>query len=177
VFTLSTQEKTDLEQFILQYPSDLAPIVGQQVTLTSTNSVVANPRIDLLIQRAAATYASFTVGGSVPECDVIVKGSIGVNPHGWVRLASGQFRDDFHALNDPAGLWTDAQVRALASSEGPLTYTCAPPGSGTRMGVDRDLDGTPDGLPEPGALLGLASGIALIARLARGRRDQRTTIA
>jgi hypothetical protein len=26
-----------------------------------------------------------------------------------------------------------------------LTYTCAPPGSGERIGIDRDLDGHVDG--------------------------------
>jgi DNA-binding beta-propeller fold protein YncE len=177
VFTLTATDKTNLEQFILRYPSDLAPIVGQQVTLTSTNSAVAGPRIDLMIVRAGQTYASWTLGGAIPECDLIVKGNIGSTPVGWVRQSSGQFRDDFHTLSDPAGLWNDAQVRALATSQGPLTYTCAPPGSGTRMGVDRNLDGTPDGLPEPGALLSLASGAAAVAALTRRRRAQRTTIA
>jgi DNA-binding beta-propeller fold protein YncE len=188
VFALSPTEQRDLEQFILRFPTDLAPIVGQQVTLTSSNSGVAGARIDLLKARADASYASFTLGGTVRECDLIVKGSVGVNPAGWVMQAdtpsgcavthSCQFRDDFHTLSDPAGLWTDAQVRALAVTDGPLTYTCAPPGSGTRMGIDRNLDGTPDGLPEPGAVLSLASGFALLAALARRpTRDQRTTIA
>jgi YVTN family beta-propeller protein len=169
VFNLSATEQTDLEQFILRFPSDLAPVVGQQVTLTSTNSVAAGPRITTFEQRAAAAFNSLTLGGAVTECDLIVKGSVGTQPYGWAREASGQFRDDHHALNDPSGLWTDAQVRALATSEGPLTYTCAPPGSGVRMGIDRDLDGTPDGLPEPGAVLSLASGAALLAGLARRR--------
>jgi hypothetical protein len=40
----------------------------------------------------------------------------------------------------------DASLRALATSEGPLTYTCAPPGSGMRMGVDRDEDTVRDGV-------------------------------
>ena len=41
---------------------------------------------------------------------------------------------------------TFGELRALAGSEGPLTYTCAPPGSGERMGVNRDRDGWRDGL-------------------------------
>ena len=32
------------------------------------------------------------------------------------------------------------------ASQGPLTYTCVPPGSGTRMGIDRDEDTALDGL-------------------------------
>ena len=39
---------------------------------------------------------------------------------------------------------TDAQVRLLAKAV-PVTYTCAPPGSGYRIGVDRDSDGYRDG--------------------------------
>ena len=35
---------------------ELAPIVGQQVTLTSTNSAVAGPRISLMIARAATPF-------------------------------------------------------------------------------------------------------------------------
>jgi hypothetical protein len=106
------------------------------------------------------------LGGAVPECDVVVKGSVGGLRRGWVRESSGSFRDDQNTL------WTDANVRALATSEGPLTYTCAPPGSGRRMGIDQDLNGTLDGLPEPGSVLSLGSGVALIAALAR-RRDRR----
>lgn len=170
VFFLSNQEKLDLEQFSLQSPTDLAPIVGQQVTLTSTNGTVVNPRIDLMIARAATSFPSFMLGGTVTECDVVVKGSVGTTPRGWVREAGGSFRDDTDAL------WTDANVRALAATDGPLTYTCAPPGSGRRMGIDRDLDGNLDSLPEPGFALSLGSGVALIAALSRWRdgRRQRT---
>jgi hypothetical protein len=163
VFFLSNQQKLDLEQFGLEAYTDLAPIVGQQVTLTSTNGGVANPRIDLMIQRAVASFPSFMLGGTVTECDVIVKGVVGVTPRGWVRESSGSFRDDTNAL------WTDANVRALAATNGPLTYTCAPPGSGRRMGIDRNLDGNLDSLPEPGSALSLASGVALVAALARRR--------
>jgi hypothetical protein len=40
---------------------------------------------------------------------------------------------------------TDPDLRALAATPGQeLTYTCVPPGSGLRMGVDRDEDGVFD---------------------------------
>jgi len=163
VFSLTDTEKGNIEQFSLQAQTDLAPIVGQQVTLTSTNGGVVNPQIDIFIQRAGTVYNSWMLGGSVPECDVVVKGSVGGLRRGWVRESSGSFRDDHNTL------WTDANVRALASSDGPLTYTCAPPGSGRRMGIDQNLDGTLDGLPEPGAALSLGSGVALVAMLSRRR--------
>jgi hypothetical protein len=39
-----------------------------------------------------------------------------------------------------------AALRLLATQSGhPVTYTCVPPGSGVRIGVDRDGDGLRDG--------------------------------
>ena len=133
-------KRTDLESFMLVFPTDLAPIVGQQITLTATNGAAVGPRIDLLIQRAGAAFTSLILGGTVTECDLIVKGTVGGAPRGWKRLASGLFQDDHNNTID------DTSLRALAATEGPLTYTCAPPGSGTRMGIDRDEDTVLDGL-------------------------------
>ena len=40
----------------------------------------------------------------------------------------------------------DASLRQRALQKGgELTYTCAPPGSGARAGIDRDEDGVLDG--------------------------------
>jgi hypothetical protein len=142
VFVLNDTQQRQLEAFTLEFPTDLAPIVGQQVTLTSTNAAAVNPRIDLLIQRANTNFTSLMLGGVVKECDLIVKGSIDGVERGAVRLANGQFRTDKNEF------FSDAAVRSLATAAngGPLTYTCAPPGSGTRMGIDRDSDTVLDGL-------------------------------
>jgi hypothetical protein len=139
VFKLNQVQREQVEQFVLAFPSDLAPIVGQQVTLRNNNGAGAHPRIDLMIQRAGTTYPSLRFGATAPECDLIVKASLGGVARGWVREASGLFRDDTNVTI------TDAALRALVS-QGPLTYTCAPPGSGTRMGIDRDSDTRLDGL-------------------------------
>jgi hypothetical protein len=139
-FNVTNQQKIDLEAFMLAFPGDLAPIVGQQITLTATSPAAVGTRIDLLIARSGAAFTSLILGGTVTECDLIVKGSVGGVARGWKRLSSGLFQDDRgNTLND-------ASLRALAQTEGPLTYTCAPPGSGTRMGIDRDEDGVLDGL-------------------------------
>jgi YVTN family beta-propeller protein len=119
-------QRRQMEQFILAFDSDMAPIVGQQTTLTASNGGVAGPRIDLLIARAAAG-----------ECDLVVKGTRDGEQRGAVRLASGQFRTD----RASEALFTDAQMRAFATPGQELTYTCVPPGSGMRIGVDRDEDG------------------------------------
>src|SRR5262245_58970237 len=119
-------QRRQVEQFMLAFDSNMAPIVGQQITLTSTNAGVAGARIDLLIARAAAG-----------ECDVVVKGTLSGLQRGALRLASSLFQRDRAA--DP--LLTDAQLRALATAGQELTYPCVPPGSGLRIGVDRDEDG------------------------------------
>jgi sugar lactone lactonase YvrE len=135
-------QRRQMEQFMLAFDTDLAPIVGQQVTLTSTNAAVAGPRINLLLQRAAASFTSQILGGAVTECDVVVKGNVGGQPRGWVRTSAGSFKSDKAA----EAQLSDGALRALAGTAGQeLTYTCAPPGSGTRMGIDRDEDGHLDG--------------------------------
>jgi len=59
---------------------------------------------------------------------------------GWVREANGQFRSDINELIDYVPL------RNSAITQGPITFTCAPPGSGNRMGINRDEDNFLDGL-------------------------------
>jgi DNA-binding beta-propeller fold protein YncE len=140
VFSLSNADKLNLQSFTFEFPTDLAPMVAQQVTLDSTNSAVAGPRIDMMIQRAGTIYDSLTAGGAVPECELIVKGSVAGEERGGTLEASGQFR------SDDGSLVSDAALRTLAVSDGPLTYTCVPPGSGVRMGINRDEDGLLDNL-------------------------------
>jgi hypothetical protein len=58
---------------VLAFDTDLAPVVGQQVTLTSTNSSVAGPRISVLEQRAGAMFTSKVLGRSTTECELVAK--------------------------------------------------------------------------------------------------------
>ena len=130
-------QRRQVEDFLLAFDSDLAPIVGQQVTLTSANADVVGARIDLLIERAATAFELKGSPGAT-ECDLVVKGTVNGEARGWLRLPSGMFRSD--RLAEP--LLSDPQLRALAQTTGQeLTYTAVPPGSGTRIGIDRDADG------------------------------------
>lgn len=125
------QLRRDLEQFMLAFDSNLAPIVGQQVTLTRENGALAGPRIDLLLARAEAG-----------ECEVVVKGRSGRREEGYLYLGGGLFASD-RSCERPIG---DARLRDRAGKRrSELTYTAAPPGSGRRMGIDRDRDGFLDG--------------------------------
>lgn len=127
VFTTSPADVALLEQWLLVYDSNLMPIVGQQVTLTSANAASAGSRIDLMIAQAAAG-----------ACELTVKGVLAGEARGWLRLANGSFQSD-RAREAPL---TDAQLRAHAGTSGQeRTYLCVPPTSGLRVGVDRDEDG------------------------------------
>ncbi|MCH2184542.1 hypothetical protein MK280_01585 [Myxococcota bacterium] len=108
----SEAARRDQEQFMLQFDHDLAPIVGQQVTLDASNGTVVGPRIDLLIARASAPFSSLLLGGFTTECELIVKGTVAGEPHGWTRLPGGLFQRD----DDPsqAALVDDPTLRALA---------------------------------------------------------------
>jgi DNA-binding beta-propeller fold protein YncE len=124
-------QKRQLEAFLLAFPSNLAPIVGQQITLSPGSSTAVLARIHLLRQRADAG-----------ECALVAKADILGAEAGFMYVGSGFFRSDRHALPPvhEAALWL------LAAQLGrPVTYTCAPPGSGERIGVDRDGDGAWDG--------------------------------
>jgi thrombospondin type 3 repeat protein len=138
-FTSDTQRR-QVEAFVMATDSNLAPIVGQQITLDNTNAAVAGPRISLLIARANAAYPVLNYPGA-RECDLVVKGVVGGKAKGWTLSGSSFVPDDGGAPQ------SDAQLRALAATAGQsLTYTCAPPGSGTRVGLDRDEDGRYDGV-------------------------------
>src|SRR4029077_19814591 len=84
VFSLTNQEQRRLEQFVLAFDSNLAPIVGQQVTLTGANALNVSARISLMIPRAL----------TADECDVVVKGVIGGEARGGYLTPAGTFQLD-----------------------------------------------------------------------------------
>jgi YVTN family beta-propeller protein len=164
-------QRIEVANFVLAIDSDLAPIVGQQLTLTAANgsdsAVLA--RLGLLVQRAGTKYPPIT---SAPnECDLVVKGRIAGQPHGWWMSSPGVFAPDV----DRAPAISDASLRALAAVAGQeLTYTCVPPGSGVRLGIDRGGVGDssqPDGIGD-GSQCGDVSqdGVATNSDVAQLRR-------
>ena len=141
VFRLSFAEVRDLEAFLLTAESNLAPIVGQQVTLFPGSGPDVDERVDLLRARALAPFAMLGAPDA-RECELVVKGVLEGEVRGWVLDAdTGAFRSD----REGEALIPDSDLREIARAPGQgLTYTCAPPGSGSRMGIDRDEDGSLD---------------------------------
>jgi YVTN family beta-propeller protein len=135
--------RRDVEQFMLAFDTDYAPVVGQQVTLTSTNGAEAGPRIDLLRARASTAFSSLVVGAGQNECDLVVKGVLGGVQKGWLwQSGTSNFQPDDGTANI-----SDGDLRNLVTQPGEeLTYTCATPGAGLRAGIERDRDGVLDGV-------------------------------
>ena len=120
--------RNDVEQYLLAFESDLAPIVGQQVTLNSFNGPAAGRRLDLLIGRAETPFVSKALGGTVKECDLVARVVMGDRLTGFrYDPATRRFISD-----DGTMLLPDRILRSLATVPGSeVTYTCLPPGSST----------------------------------------------
>ena len=145
LFQLSDTEQSEMEDFIMAFDTDLAPVVGQQVTLTSTSGTDSLLRAQLLINRALTPFV-IAGEGTLTECDLIVKGRLTGQQRGWLLESDGTFKSDKAAEAN----WTQTDLLNLTSSPGQeLTATCVPPGSGVRAGIDRDGDGILDGDDTP----------------------------
>jgi DNA-binding beta-propeller fold protein YncE len=120
-----------IEAFLLVFDSNMAPIVGQQVTLSAATATAATPRIALLMARADAG-----------DCELVAKGTLAGHSVGFLYAGHGRFQSDRHAV-PPVPEVVLRSLGLLPRHE--ITYTCAPLGSGRRIGIDRDEDGVLDG--------------------------------
>jgi len=129
--------RRDMEQFVLAFDSDLAPIVGQQVTLTRANRSSVGPRIDTMIERAEATFVSKSLGGEVKECDLVARVALGGCQKSFLYdPVTRKFVADNGVIRLP-----DVALRLLATIPGhEVTYTCLPPGAGSRAASNHRLD-------------------------------------
>ncbi|HTO53254.1 MAG TPA: hypothetical protein VMR50_07695 [Myxococcota bacterium] len=140
--------RENVANFVMAFPSDLAPIVGQQVTMTAANAgdPDLSARVVLLETRAQTAYVDVDRSPN-NECDLVVKARVNGVTRGWWQSAANAYTPD--SATDP--VLTSAQLKSLVNSAGnpELTFTCTPPGSGQRMGIDRGGVGDssqPDGI-------------------------------
>lgn len=121
--------RRDVEAFLLAFDSNLAPIVGQQVTLDRSGNSASWARLDLLLERAAAG-----------ECEVVATTRLANQDRSFLYLAA----DRVFRTNEAGVPPLPNTLLRLAALLKPVTYTCVPPGSGQRLGLDADLDGCYD---------------------------------
>ncbi|MFT4613568.1 MAG: hypothetical protein ACI9NT_000709 [Bacteroidia bacterium] len=107
-------------EFNMVMETNLKPMVGQQISLTSINAAVVGPRIDLLIARSLAG-----------DCDLIAWSSTQSNGVVSARLLPG---GAFKTSLPGNTVLTDTFIRNRVSNFGePVTYTCVAPGNGVRL--------------------------------------------
>ncbi|HJQ96827.1 MAG TPA: MopE-related protein, partial [Candidatus Polarisedimenticolaceae bacterium] len=135
---IAATQRGNLAEFVLAFDAELAPIVGQQVTLGASNDPAVADRLELLVTRCSTVLTTTS-----NECDLVVKGNVGSAARGYLLdAATGTFVGD-RAADPPVDL---AGLLSLASVPGQeLTFTAVPPGNGTRLALDRDEDGARDG--------------------------------
>ena len=131
--TTNPQTQLDLAAFVTSFDNGTAPAVGYARTANSGNVTSASITSDwALLQSQAAA-------GNI---DLIIKGTVNGQLHGFLyQPLSNTYEID----TVTQGSYTQAQLVALITSGDTMTPMGVPPGSGVRMGIDRDLNGILDG--------------------------------
>ncbi|HYE65596.1 MAG TPA: beta-propeller fold lactonase family protein, partial [Pyrinomonadaceae bacterium] len=132
-FSNDTVRKANLNAFLQCFDTGMAPAVGYTRTMTAgnvNNSAVFNDWTLLQNQAGAGNI------------DLVIKGTVdGLRMGLLYQPASNNYRTDKTGF----GPFTQAQLKTKILAGDTLTVMGVPPGSGTRMGIDRDLDGALDG--------------------------------
>lgn len=126
----SPNDFADVTAFVLCFPTETKPVVGESITV---NSVTAGT--------AATDLAQIELLARQQACDLAVRGRIGGQAFSFFFNRSTQ-RYEADAAAAPA--LTRAQLLALLSPGDALTFLATPPGEGLRYGGDRDENGTRD---------------------------------
>jgi DNA-binding beta-propeller fold protein YncE len=135
LFSLTEQERSEVASFLFAFDSEMDPIVGQQVTVTAGNTDAARVRFALLVEAASMTTPRRI-------CDLVGHGTVAGEARGYVLRSDGNFASD---RAQDAGTSPLAMLTTLSQdSTAAVTFTCMPPGSGVRAGIDRDRDGKLD---------------------------------
>ena len=149
-FANDTLRKSNIAAFLLSFDTGTPPAVGHSRTVTAKN-------LDAL--DIATEWTTLERGAAASANDVVVRGTIDGERRGFVyRPTTNDYRSDRTGV----GPFTRAQLRTKVTNGDTLTFMGVPAGSGTRMGIDRDLDGirygefgqpvpepVPDPLPDP----------------------------
>lgn len=129
--------KDNIAAFLLCFDTGMAPAVGYTRTVTPQNYQNSSLRNDwTLLQSQAAA-------GNI---ELIGKGTINGQVRGLLyRPVSNDYQSDRSGLAP----FTQAELVARIASGDTVTFMGVPVGSGSRMGVDRDLDAVLDGDESP----------------------------
>ncbi|MEY4672596.1 MAG: hypothetical protein RL148_380 [Planctomycetota bacterium] len=128
--------KDDIVTFLRSFDTGTGPLVGYQATMTSATVGSATLNNDLTLLTGGTT-------GTPRQIDLVALGVLDGRQAGLLyRPGTADFASD----RTGEGPFTLAQLQARVQQGGTrLTFLGVPPGSGTRMALDRDLDGALNG--------------------------------
>jgi YVTN family beta-propeller protein len=143
--------KNNLAAFVQCFDTGTAPAVGYTRTVTAANVSTTAVSNDWSLLEAQSALANV---------DLIGKGTLNGQRHGWLyQPGSGTYRPDSTNLT----ALTRSQLIVRIQAGDTLTIMGVPPGSGSRMGIDRDLDGVLDGdVPPPGLQIAQVPGSTIL---------------
>ena len=140
VFANDSTRKRNLDAFVQCIDTGTAPACGHAITLTAATLAASDATWTLLETQAAAGHI-----------DLVAHGTMDGHRHGWhFRPVPGDYAPDESALGAATRLTLSQKIAEGAV----LTIIGVPPGSGARLGTDRDLDALAD-LDEPLPVLDL----------------------
>jgi len=132
-FSTDPTRRANLTAYLLTFPTGMAPAVGYARTVSSANANTTAVSSDASLLQAQAQAG---------KIDLVVKGKV----NGVVR---GLYYNpltrvyDVDASGAASLTWSQLQASA-ASGSSHFTLLGVPPGTGVRMGIDRDADGILD---------------------------------
>ncbi len=124
----------EVVDFVMASDSELAPIVGQQVTLSLGYGADTRSRLNLLVERAIVIQPR-------AECDLIAHGVVDGEMRGYFMNEIGAMQSDRSAEQETV----EGLLEKVDTEDAILTFSCVPPGSGVLFGIDRNEDGVLDG--------------------------------
>ncbi|MDJ0621331.1 MAG: hypothetical protein QNJ17_00110 [Desulfocapsaceae bacterium] len=135
VFPGATKEEQDqvrhqLHDYIMEFDTGMAPVVGKQVTLNKAVPEIDRQLLGTLIARA-----------DKGDCDLIAYTRKQEQQKSWL-YQNGAFTPD--AARGKSLSYGDLTL-LYSSTHKPLSFLCVPPGDGIRTALDRDLDGIRNG--------------------------------
>jgi hypothetical protein len=155
------QQLRDMAAFLLAFPGDVKPSVGQNLTLPAGTPPTGPPASESLL---ATLIQVGNLADPARHCELVVSGRSGGRERTWYLDGGIDLGGLF--TTDVAGEAQVATSDLRANAEGPLTFLCATIGSGVRLGGDRDLDTHLNGddcAPSDPAVFGVAPEIQDLA--------------
>ena len=126
--------RRQVEAFNLVFDTNLFPIVGQQVTINKFSDNSDLKFLQLMVERA-----------QLNECDLVARLRVGRKKFALLLDEQGykvSFAKELTIPEDTIHFYIQKFISGFGKKS--ATFTCAPPGSGKRIALDRDLDGIYD---------------------------------